>query len=107
MLSTEKTSLIGLTSNVSILRSIAYLPALLFRIELHAKNAKNNDVNAALAGEWRAERRKLAIVSNAIDCHGLVAENCTGLRPEQLPCACKEQEVQGWRQPNERSHCWI
>jgi malate dehydrogenase (oxaloacetate-decarboxylating) len=37
----------------------------------------------------------------AIDRYGLVTENGQGVRPEQLPYARKEQEVQGWRQPNE------
>jgi malate dehydrogenase (oxaloacetate-decarboxylating) len=37
----------------------------------------------------------------AIDRYGLVTENGEGVRPEQLPFARKEQEVQGWRQPNE------
>jgi malate dehydrogenase (oxaloacetate-decarboxylating) len=36
----------------------------------------------------------------AIDRYGLVTENGKGVRPEQLPYARKEQEVQGWRQPN-------
>jgi malate dehydrogenase (oxaloacetate-decarboxylating) len=37
----------------------------------------------------------------AIDRYGLVTENGQGVRPEQLPYARKEQEVQGWKQPNE------
>jgi malate dehydrogenase (oxaloacetate-decarboxylating) len=36
----------------------------------------------------------------AIDRYGLVTENGKGVRPEQLPYARKEQEVQGWKQPN-------
>jgi malate dehydrogenase (oxaloacetate-decarboxylating) len=36
----------------------------------------------------------------AIDRYGLVTENCKDVRPEQLPYARQEQEVQGWRQPN-------
>src|SRR5271157_3644714 len=36
----------------------------------------------------------------AIDCYGLVTENGRDVRPEQLPYARKEQEVQDWRQPN-------
>jgi malate dehydrogenase (oxaloacetate-decarboxylating) len=36
----------------------------------------------------------------AIDRYGLVTENGKGVRPEQLPYARKEQEVQGWQQPN-------
>jgi malate dehydrogenase (oxaloacetate-decarboxylating) len=36
----------------------------------------------------------------AIDRYGLVAENVKDVRPEQLPYARKEQEVQGWKQPN-------
>jgi malate dehydrogenase (oxaloacetate-decarboxylating) len=36
----------------------------------------------------------------AIDRYGLITENSKGVRPEQLPYARKEQEVQGWRQPN-------
>jgi malate dehydrogenase (oxaloacetate-decarboxylating) len=36
----------------------------------------------------------------AVDRHGLVTENGEDVRPEQLPYARKEQEVQGWRQPN-------
>jgi malate dehydrogenase (oxaloacetate-decarboxylating) len=36
----------------------------------------------------------------AIDRYGLVTENGKGVRPEQLLYARKEQEVQGWRQPN-------
>ncbi len=37
----------------------------------------------------------------ALDLHGLVTENGKDVRPEQLPYARKEQEVQGWRQPNQ------
>jgi malate dehydrogenase (oxaloacetate-decarboxylating) len=37
----------------------------------------------------------------AIDRYGLVTENGQGVRPEQLPYARKEQEVQGWKEPNE------
>ncbi len=36
----------------------------------------------------------------AIDRYGLVTENGEGVRPEQLPYARKEQEVQGWKQAN-------
>lgn len=36
----------------------------------------------------------------AIDRYGLVTEKGKGVRPEQLPYARKEEEVQGWRQPN-------
>ncbi len=36
----------------------------------------------------------------AIDRYGLITENGKGVRPEQLPYARKEQEVQGWKQPN-------
>jgi malate dehydrogenase (oxaloacetate-decarboxylating) len=36
----------------------------------------------------------------ALDLHGLVTENGKGVRPEQLPYARKEEEVQDWRQPN-------
>src|ERR1700691_66246 len=36
----------------------------------------------------------------AIDRYGLVTEKGEGVRPEQLPYARKEQEVQGWKQPN-------
>jgi len=36
----------------------------------------------------------------AIDRYGLVMENGEGVRPEQLPYARKEEEVQGWKQPN-------
>jgi malate dehydrogenase (oxaloacetate-decarboxylating) len=36
----------------------------------------------------------------AIDRYGLVTENGKDVRPEQLPYARQEQEVQGWRQPN-------
>jgi malate dehydrogenase (oxaloacetate-decarboxylating) len=36
----------------------------------------------------------------AIDRYGLITENSKGVQPEQLPYARKEQEVQGWRQPN-------
>jgi malate dehydrogenase (oxaloacetate-decarboxylating) len=36
----------------------------------------------------------------AIDRYGLVAEKSKDVRPEQLPYARKEQEVQDWRQPN-------
>ena len=36
----------------------------------------------------------------AIDRYGLVRENGKGVRPEQLPYARKEEEVQGWKQPN-------
>jgi len=36
----------------------------------------------------------------ALDLHGLVTEDGKDVRPEQLPYARKEQEVQGWRQPN-------
>ena len=36
----------------------------------------------------------------AIDRYGLVTENGKGVRPEQLPYARKEQEVQGWKQSN-------
>ena len=36
----------------------------------------------------------------AIDRYGLVTENGKDVRPEQLPYARKEEEVQGWRQPN-------
>jgi malate dehydrogenase (oxaloacetate-decarboxylating) len=36
----------------------------------------------------------------AIDRYGLVTEDGKDVRPEQLPYARKEQEVQGWRQPN-------
>jgi malate dehydrogenase (oxaloacetate-decarboxylating) len=36
----------------------------------------------------------------AIDRYGLVTENSKGVRPEQLPYARKEQEVQGWKQLN-------
>ncbi len=36
----------------------------------------------------------------AIDRYGLITENAKDVRPEQLPYARKEQEVQGWRQPN-------
>jgi len=35
-----------------------------------------------------------------IDRHGLVTQNSKDVRPEQLPYASKEQEVQAWRQPN-------
>jgi len=34
----------------------------------------------------------------ALDLHGLVTENGQDVRPEQLPYARKEDEVQGWRQ---------
>ena len=37
----------------------------------------------------------------ALDLHGLVTENGKDVRPEQLPYARKEQEVQSWRQPNQ------
>ena len=36
----------------------------------------------------------------AIDRYGLVTEHGKDVRPEQLPYARKEQEVQDWRQPN-------
>jgi malate dehydrogenase (oxaloacetate-decarboxylating) len=36
----------------------------------------------------------------AIDRYGLVTENGKDVRPEQLPYARKDQEVQGWKQPN-------
>jgi malate dehydrogenase (oxaloacetate-decarboxylating) len=36
----------------------------------------------------------------ALDRYGLVTEKGKDVRPEQLPYARKEQEVQGWRQPN-------
>ncbi len=36
----------------------------------------------------------------AIDLYGLITENGKGVRPEQLPYARKEQEVQNWKQPN-------
>lgn len=36
----------------------------------------------------------------ALDLHGLVTENGKDVRPEQLPYARKEKEVQGWRQTN-------
>jgi malate dehydrogenase (oxaloacetate-decarboxylating) len=36
----------------------------------------------------------------AIDRYGLVTEQGKDVRPEQLPYARKEQEVQGWKQPN-------
>ncbi|WP_082661694.1 NAD-dependent malic enzyme [Terracidiphilus gabretensis] len=36
----------------------------------------------------------------AIDRYGLVTERGKDVRPEQLPYARKEQEVQGWKQPN-------
>jgi malate dehydrogenase (oxaloacetate-decarboxylating) len=36
----------------------------------------------------------------AIDRYGLVTENGKGVRPEQLPFARKEAEVQGWKRPN-------
>ncbi len=36
----------------------------------------------------------------AIDRYGLITENGKDVRPEQLPYARKEQEVQSWRQPN-------
>jgi malate dehydrogenase (oxaloacetate-decarboxylating) len=36
----------------------------------------------------------------AIDRYGLVTEHGKDVRPEQLPYARKEQEVQGWRQAN-------
>jgi len=36
----------------------------------------------------------------AIDRYGLITENGKEVRPEQLPYARGEQEVQGWRQPN-------
>jgi len=36
----------------------------------------------------------------AIDRYGLITENGKDVRPAQLPYARKEQEVQGWRQPN-------
>ena len=37
----------------------------------------------------------------AIDRYGLVTEKGKDVRPEQLPFARQEQEVQSWRQPNE------
>jgi malate dehydrogenase (oxaloacetate-decarboxylating) len=36
----------------------------------------------------------------AIDRYGLVTEHGKDVRPEQLPYARREQEVQGWKQPN-------
>jgi malate dehydrogenase (oxaloacetate-decarboxylating) len=36
----------------------------------------------------------------AIDRYGLITENGKEVRPEQLPYARKEQEVQSWKQPN-------
>jgi malate dehydrogenase (oxaloacetate-decarboxylating) len=36
----------------------------------------------------------------AIDRYGLVTEQGKDVRPEQLPYARKEQETQGWKQPN-------
>jgi malate dehydrogenase (oxaloacetate-decarboxylating) len=36
----------------------------------------------------------------AIDRYGLITEKGKDVRPEQLPYARKEQEVQGWKQPN-------
>ena len=36
----------------------------------------------------------------AIDRYGLVTEHGKDVRPEQLPYARNEQEVQGWKQPN-------
>jgi malate dehydrogenase (oxaloacetate-decarboxylating) len=36
----------------------------------------------------------------AIDRYGLVTQNGKDVQPEQLPYARKEQEVQGWKQPN-------
>jgi malate dehydrogenase (oxaloacetate-decarboxylating) len=37
----------------------------------------------------------------AIDRYGLVTENGMGVRPEQLPYARKEREVEGWKQPGD------
>jgi malate dehydrogenase (oxaloacetate-decarboxylating) len=48
-------------------------------------------------GVWEQEARKRFY---ALDLHGLVTENGKDVRPEQLPYARKEREVQGWRQPN-------
>src|SRR5208282_6057900 len=36
----------------------------------------------------------------AVDLHGLVTENGKDVRPEQLPYARQEHEVQAWRRPN-------
>ena len=36
----------------------------------------------------------------AIDRYGLITEKGMGVRPEQLPYARKEDEVQDWRQGN-------
>ena len=36
----------------------------------------------------------------AIDLYGLVTEKGKGVRPDQLPFARNEEEVQGWRQPD-------
>jgi malate dehydrogenase (oxaloacetate-decarboxylating) len=36
----------------------------------------------------------------AIDLYGLITENGKGVRPEQLPYARKDQEVQSWKQPD-------
>ncbi|MGO9405424.1 MAG: NAD-dependent malic enzyme [Terriglobales bacterium] len=36
----------------------------------------------------------------ALDLHGLVTEKGKDVRPEQMPYARREQEVQGWRQAN-------
>ena len=46
-------------------------------------------------GLTEAEARKRFY---AIDRYGLVTENGIGVRPEQVPYARKEQEVQGWKQ---------
>src|SRR5580658_9086875 len=39
----------------------------------------------------------------AIDRYGLITEHGRDVRPEQLPYARKEQEVQGWKQPGPQS----
>jgi len=38
----------------------------------------------------------------AIDRYGLITEHGKDVRPEQLPYARKEQEVQGWKQPGQQ-----
>ena len=60
----------------------------------------HQSAGAVYAGQGSHGSRKRAIASYAIDRYGLITENGKDVRPEQLPYARKEQEVQGWKQPN-------
>lgn len=53
-----------------------------------------------LMGEKGVPEQEVRNRFYALDRYGLVTENGKDVRPEQLPYARKEQEVQGWRQPN-------